>query len=339
MRVLFLGLGGVGQRHLRNLKALRPDAEIAAVRHGKRAFEITADLKADTSVDIAKKYAIIEFPRIAEAVARFRPDFAIIASPSSVHATQTIELLRAGVPVFLEKPISVDSLELDNIADLLGQGHGPVMVGYMLRFHPAFTKFRELFLSGLLGRLYSGQVVANTYMPDWHPYEGPKDFYAGRKDLGGGVILTNVHLIDLMVWLLGRPRTLWTLGGSLSPLKLDVEDSTVTLFDYPAPVSLHLSFVQKPVENFMTLRGENGRLRWDLGLASVVFDASDGKSQQYDFSSFSWNDMFVAELAHFIGAVEARAKPQAAYQDVLDGHRVALAMKQSLQSGQPMAFG
>ncbi len=40
MKVLFLGLGGVGQRYLRNLIQLMPDIEIAAVRHRKQLFEI-----------------------------------------------------------------------------------------------------------------------------------------------------------------------------------------------------------------------------------------------------------------------------------------------------------
>lgn len=53
VKVLFLGLGSVGQRHLRNLRQLRPGAGIAAVRHDDRWFEITPDLAADRSVDMA----------------------------------------------------------------------------------------------------------------------------------------------------------------------------------------------------------------------------------------------------------------------------------------------
>ena len=51
MRALFIGLGGVGQRHLRLLKEMYPDAEVAAVRTRRRIFEIDDDLKVNKNID------------------------------------------------------------------------------------------------------------------------------------------------------------------------------------------------------------------------------------------------------------------------------------------------
>lgn len=342
MKALFLGLGGIGQRHLRNLRTLHPEARIAAVRYANRTFEITSDLKADHSVDLVAKYEIALYPSIADAIAGFVPDVAIVASPTSVHTSQTVELLRAGLPVLLEKPISADREDLDEIARLVGEGRGPVMVGYMLRFHPGVRRLKELLDAGILGRLYSARIVAHAYMPDWHSYEGVKDFYAGRRDLGGGTILTNIHLIDLMYWMLGLPERLWCLGGSLSPFDFDVEDSTATLFDYridgrPVPVSLHLSFVQRPPKNAITFHGERGSLSWDLTGGKVVLAAtSPGASDEYDFSAFAWNDMFVAELKHFLDAVAEKTRPESDFESVRGGHLLALAMRDSLESGEPV---
>tara|TARA_Y100000294_G_C8324630_1_gene244106 strand:+ start:386 stop:577 length:192 start_codon:yes stop_codon:yes gene_type:complete len=56
MKTLFIGLGGVGQRHMRNLINLRKDVQIAAVRKYGRTFEITNSLHANKEVDIIKKY-------------------------------------------------------------------------------------------------------------------------------------------------------------------------------------------------------------------------------------------------------------------------------------------
>ena len=68
MHALFIGLGGIGQRHLRNYKELFPDGTVSAVRHSKRTFEISADLEADTSINIIEKFQIAEYSTISSAV-------------------------------------------------------------------------------------------------------------------------------------------------------------------------------------------------------------------------------------------------------------------------------
>lgn len=335
MKALFLGLGGVGQRHLRNLKALQPDAEIAAVRHGRRTFEITPALAADRSVDIEEKYAIRTFPTITAAVESFSPDLAVVATPSSLHGAQAAELAAAGVPVLLEKPLAHDEDAMDLLVGAANQSGTPVMIGYMLRFHPGVLKLRELIAAGAVGRLNSGHVVANTYMPDWHPYETPSDYYVGRQALGGGTILTNIHLIDLLVWIMGPPARLWCQGGKLSDLDIDVEDTISALFQFDGgvAVTLNMSFVQRPPLNVMTFRGTEGEISWNLAEAGVTLCRPDGRRETVAAEPVEWNDLFVAEMRAFIDAIEAGRAPSPALAEVLDGQRAAFALKRSLAEG------
>ena len=58
MRALFIGLGGAGQRHLRLLKEMYPDAEVAAVRTRRRIFEIDDDLKVNENINLEEKFGI-----------------------------------------------------------------------------------------------------------------------------------------------------------------------------------------------------------------------------------------------------------------------------------------
>lgn len=340
MRVLFLGLGGIGQRHLRNLRRLVPDCAIAAVRRRGRTFEITPELKADRSVNIVEKYGISLYPDIAQAVADFVPDCAVVATPSSAHVALTLELIRADVPVLLEKPISHDETGVDDLAHAVERSGVAVMVGYMLRFHPAVAKLRDLVRKEALGRIYGAHIVAHTFMPAWHEYEGVDEFYAGRADLGGGVVMTSIHLIDLMQWIFGTPRRVMCLGGRCSSQPIDVEDSVAGLFDYdrdgrPAPVTLNLSFVQRPMKNTITVMCEKGVMAWDLAAgATVVDNAANGDRQEFAFAEVSWNDLFVAEMRHFLDCVATRAMPEVSLSDAIGGHRVALAMKRSLTTGE-----
>lgn len=339
-RALFLGLGGIGQRHLRNLRQIEPDAQLAAVRHLGRAFEIRADLSADKGVDIVEKYGIQTFPDIATAVEGFRPTLAVVASPTSAHAAQTIALARAGVPILLEKPVCATDDELDAIIlDAARNSGTPIHVGYMLRFNPAVRHLMDVVASGVLGRLYGVRAEAHSFLPAWHPYESVTDFYAGRADLGGGVILTEIHLLDLLVEMFGRPQSLWTLGGALSPLDLAVEDTATTLMDCrrdgrPLPVTLATSFVQRPAQASIVVRGENGVVTWSLAENTVVVDnIADGGRQRTEFPGFERNEMFMAEMRHVLACCRGEAQPVAALERAADGQRTALAMRRSLQTG------
>lgn len=338
MRALFLGLGGVGQRHLRNLTQLVPDVEVAAVRHVGRAFEIGSTLAADHSVDIISKYAIRLFADIGQAVREFAPDFAVIASPTSAHAAQALELIGHGVPMLLEKPICADTAELEALLAAQAATGVPVAVAYMLRANPSVRRLLELMAARRLGRLYSIELLANSFMPAWHPYESYNSFYAGRKDLGGGAILTEVHLCDLLNTMLGLPRRVWSVGGQLSPFNLDVEDSVTAMMEYqvdgrPLPVTMTVSFVQRPVRFGITVKGERGTMVWDLLQTSLtVEDAVAGTSEVFAVPAFERNNMFVDEMRAFLDGLKT-GQFETSLPAVAGGQRIALAMKQSLESG------
>lgn len=338
MKALFLGLGGIGQRHLRNLRLLVPEVGIAAVRHGGRRFEIKPDLSVDRDTDIIKKYDIAVYDSVDIAVAT-RPDFAIVATPSNTHAALAMQLVEEGIPVFVEKPAATARDEFTRLRDLAEKKGVAVMVGYMLRFDPAVRAFKTELQRGTVGQINSVQVTANTFMPGWHPYEDYRALYAARQELGGGVILTNIHLIDLLGWIFGRPTRLWCVGGRLSRYETDVEDVVAALLEYnldgrSLPVSLDMSFVQRPVENSITVRGEDGYLTWNLADNSVVHETADGGSKKlHTTPKPDWNQLFVDELSHFIDCLTAGRANEAALEESAAGHSIAFAMKDSLASG------
>ena len=103
MKVLFIGLGGIGQRHLRILKKILPDAKISAVRHSGRVNEITDTLQLNSDVNIERKYDIDIYTSIEEAVID-KPDFAIVANPTSLHVETAFELVKNKIPVLSLSP-------------------------------------------------------------------------------------------------------------------------------------------------------------------------------------------------------------------------------------------
>ena len=101
MNVLFIGLGGAGQRHLRNLLFLFPDAQISALRYKNRNFEITKNLIADYHTNIISKYNI----KIIESfddIHKIKPDFAIVSNPTSKHLDVSEKLVDLDTPHILK---------------------------------------------------------------------------------------------------------------------------------------------------------------------------------------------------------------------------------------------
>jgi len=334
MKALFLGLGGIGQRHLRNLLQIMPDADLGAVRHSDRAFEIGYDLQPDYNVDIMEKYGITRLSSLNEAI-DWKPGFAIIASPTSAHMTQTTALVKAGIPVFLEKPISADSEGLDELLALSEERNVPVMVGYMFRFHPGVKRFMQLVDEQATGRQHTMHIQLNSYMPAWHSYEKYNEFYAGRKDLGGGAVLSEIHELDLLAAMLGKPKVVYSSGGKLSSLDLDVEDTACSLMEFsrdnrPFPVTMQMSFIQRPPTRRITLYAEQGTISWEGMTSQVTVTHTENGVSEEDFSDFDRNQMFTDELQHFIDCLEHPTAPLTNLKSVMTGHKLALTLKEKL---------
>jgi predicted dehydrogenase len=336
MKALFIGLGGIGQRHLRNLLKLRPDVQIAAVRHKGRTFEITDTLTANHDVNIVDKYQIKVYSTLNDALS-FYPDFALVTNPTSLHLSTCQELVDYGIPVLVEKPLSATPEGLANLLNSAFKKKVEVAVGYQLRFHPCAKKLKSLIDQNYLGKLFSVQILINSYMPEWHPYENYKDYYVGRKDLGGGVVLTEIHEIDLLHWYMGTPNKLWAVGGKLSSLDLDVEDTVDVLIEYEfngtkLPVSIHMSYVQPPPSRQFIIRGEKGTLTWEMG-NGIIMNSISQNSEHFIPENFERNQMFIDLIADFMDSIESGKPSKTSLKKIIGGHKTALRIKDSLVSG------
>ncbi len=110
MRILMVGLGGIGQRHARNLRALLGDSvEITAYRVRRQMHVVTPAMSADANRNVEDEYSICTFSTLEEALAQ-KPDVAFVCNPSSMHVPAALACMRAGCDVFIEKPVS-DSLD------------------------------------------------------------------------------------------------------------------------------------------------------------------------------------------------------------------------------------
>jgi predicted dehydrogenase len=339
MRVLFCGLGGIGQRHLRNLRRIVPPEvlEIHAYRVLGRNKKLRDDLSIEADRSIVDDYDIIVHSDMAQAL-EASPQAVFICNPSSLHTDLALQAAGAGAHIFIEKPVADTLGGLEELQELVETRQLVCCVGYNFRFHPALARIKELIVQGHFGNLLAASSEIGEYLPNWHRYEDYRRMYASRADLGGGVILSQIHEMDLIYWFFGLPSTIYTLGGKLSSLEVDVEDSASSLMQYEGalgrfPITLHQDYLQRPPVRRFKVVGDGGLAVVDLIQNHLTVCNAEGDTiERWDGSNFQRNDMFLAQMRHFLDCVSGKDTPKVNLHDGIQSLRLALAAKQSLAS-------
>jgi len=296
---------------------------------------------ADHERNVEEVYSIRSFDSLDQALAE-KPDAAFVCNPSSLHVAVTRACLEAGCDVFIEKPLS-DSLDgTAELVALAARHNSIVMVGYQLRFHPCVVKLQEVVASGVLGSLLGVRATIGEYLPNWHPYEDYRIMYAARADLGGGVVLTQIHELDFLYSIFGTPSRVYALGGHWSDLEVDVEDTASTLMETAyagrvLPIQLHTDYLQSPANRQCEVIGDRGRVVMDLQAQTVTTYARNVPTPDvFRIENFDRNNLFLDQTRHFLDCVRTRSKPVVDLHDGIQSLRMALAIKQSIATHSPV---
>jgi predicted dehydrogenase len=341
MKVLMVGLGGIGQRHVRNMRALLGSGvEISAYRTRGQAHVLTDQLTIEPGSDLEEKYNIKKtYGDIDEAIAQ-KPEAVFICNPTSLHIPVALPAARAGCHLFIEKALSHNLDGVEELINVVEEKNLVALVAYQMRFHPCLKYLHSLLKQRAIGRVVAVRAEVGEYLPGWHTYEDYRQMYASRRDLGGGVVISQIHEMDYLYWLFGPPKRVFALGGHLSSLEIDVEDTASILMEcvfegQPMPVHLHQDYLQRPPGRTCQVIGDAGKILLDFHALKVnVFDARGELSGARTFEGFQRNQLFIDVLNHFLACVEGKEKPVVSVRDGAESLKIALAAKRSIETGE-----
>lgn len=128
-------------------------------------------------------------------------DGIVIATPSALHAEQSIQALERGMAVFCQKPLGRSAAEAASVVAAAREADRLLSVDFSYRYAAATQAVAELVRGGSLGRIFAADLVFhNAYGPD-------KLWFYDRAQSGGGCVMDlGVHLIDLLLWLFDYPQ-------------------------------------------------------------------------------------------------------------------------------------
>lgn len=144
MKVLFIGLGSIGQRHLRNLYKLYGN-ELTIIAYRVRGFQMTFSetMQIRKNIDLEKEYNIKSFTNLEKALAE-KPDIAFISNVTRAHIPCAIAAAKASCDIFLEKPISDNMDGVAELKQIVEEKNLKVFVGFQNRYHPAIQMTKKL---------------------------------------------------------------------------------------------------------------------------------------------------------------------------------------------------
>jgi predicted dehydrogenase len=294
-----VGLGSIGTRHARNLAA--------------SGYEVVGfDPSEERREQFARRFDRAAVHASLDGALEDDCDFAIIASPNRFHLAQALTLARAALHLLIEKPLAADSNGLDALCEEVAKRKLVAMVGSNWKFHPMLKRMHELLAAGDIGRPLAVQALGGQYLPDWHPHEDYRQMYSSRSELAGGALLDS-HDIDYVSWLLGPVVSVSCRAMTTGTLEIDTEDLVCLTMEFASGVlgTLQLDYLQHPYARRIHVTGESGTLAWDVVQNELVhYPRAEKIWRRWKPSvSYDLNDMYVAELEHFVRCVREGGAP------------------------------
>ncbi len=326
-RILIVGYGSIGKRHLGLGRELFPRANIQVLRH--------------TACDEVPQHATGCLVRLQDAIA-FSPQIAVIANPAPLHIGVALPLAKIGVHMLIEKPIATSVEGIEELEATCRIHNAVCLTGYNLRYQPAMHQFKQSIESQLIGNVLSVRCETGQYLPSWRPDTDYRMSVSARKSLGGGVLLELSHELDYLRWIFGEVEWVNATLRRQSSLAIDVEDTAHLLLgfaknrdDRQLIASLNMDFVRHDTTRLCTAIGDNGSLRWNALQGSVGHFVPGGQSWQEVFRQLPQRDeTYRAEWQHFLSCIAGRSRVSVSPRDGLEVMRIIDAARRSDSSGE-----
>ncbi|WP_367923954.1 Gfo/Idh/MocA family protein [uncultured Ruthenibacterium sp.] len=280
MKVLFVGLGSIGTRHLKNLNTIAQEKGLQVESWALRSSDrpLPEDVRSLLAGEV----------RTLKEEDRF--DAAFITNPTSLHFS-TLGMLRGKVEsLFIEKPI-FDRTDV-TLSECIAPGQ-KAYVAAPMRWCGVMLALKRR-LASL--KPYSARVICSSYLPDWRPGVDYRTVYSAHRDMGGGVTIDLIHEWDYLVELFGKPLEMYNFKGTYSDLEIDSDDLSVYIARYPSMlVEVHLDYFGREYRRSLELFCKDGTVTADFGKGTLTL--ADGTVEHWDEPV---NQRYLREMDYFL---------------------------------------
>ena len=298
-RILVVGLGSMGKRRVRNLARLGVERIVGF------------DPRADRRDEAAAKYGIETVTSFDEGLA-IGPDACVISTPPDLHAVYALGAACRGISFFTEAGVFDDDIDaLKREVDKHAVVAAPSCTA---RYYPGPQAIRRRVAEGGIGTPHAFVYHSGQWLPDWHPWEDYRDFYASRRATGACREIVPFELAWL-TYIFGDVTAVQAFKGKLSQLDADIDDVYQALYAFNSGVHGMMQvdvLARAPVRHFRLI-GSDGSLEWDA-IANEVRHFRAGAADwervslargtvEAQYVQWSAEEAYVEEMRDFLAAV------------------------------------
>lgn len=318
VRVGFVGVGGIAQGHLNNVKK-SPSSELVAV----------CDIVEERAKAASDKFGAKAYTNFEDMIKKEKLQALYVCVPPHAHGKAELLAAENGVSLFVEKPLASDPLTPEKIAKTISRKGVIGSVGYNWRYSDMTDKALEVLKDRTIG-LVVGYWMGGLPGVAW---------WRVKAQSGGQAVEQTTHIFDMARCLGGEVKTVYASAG-LQCMKdvenLDVEDaSAVNLgFRNGAPgVILSTCMLSQGYRAMISVFSKDLALEHTQGSLRIMTPTEERLLK-------SRVDPYAKEDEIFLEAVSTGnvAKIRSPYDDALKTHRVTMAANSSMQTGKPVVL-
>lgn len=280
MKIIFFGLGSIGQGH----------AKILLENYHFDLFAFRSGMN-DTPnfLGIKELYSWDE-------VERLKPDVAFITNPTYLHIETAIKCAKIGCKLFIEKPIDKDMDGLEELIKIIKEKKLVTYVAYNLRFHPIIVKLKKYIEDH---KVLHTRVVCTSFLPNWRPNTDYLKSYSANTNMGGGVILDLSHEIDYSSYLLGDVKNITGSYSRRSNLTVNAEDYANLLIDTKASsVNIHINFLSHHSQRYVQIDFDDMTVIGDIINAEIKEYKNEILEKSYKLK-YDKGQAYVTQIKYF----------------------------------------
>jgi len=340
VKIAIMGAGLIGRRHAAQVMA-QPAATLSAIVD-----------PASAGRTFAEEIGVAWYPALDAIPASERPNGVIVATPNQLHVENGLELVAAGIPLLVEKPIADSVAGARKLVAAAEQAKVPLLVGHHRRHNPMIREAREVITAGRLGRVLtlSGQFWLlkpdGYFAAEWRRQEG-----------GGPVLLNLIHDIDLFRYLCGEivsvqaqssravrgnpaeetaVALLRFADGTLGTIS--VSDTVVSPWSWELTAGENPNFPRQE-QSCYQIGGTHGSLTIpQLELWDHPGERGWEEPLRRERIPFAPEDPLQAQIRHFCAVIRGEEAPLVSGREGLATLAVIEAVKQAARSGEAVAL-
>ena len=271
-RVVIIGAGGIGKRHIKGyLETKRVTLSI-----------VEPDVKKINT--IRKEFSIDKTFTSIEQVNFDEYNLAVICSPANMHVGAMKICAQNNLSFMVEKPLSTSMEGIDEVIELVKKNNLFARVGYTRRSSLVSRALKNQIDSNKVGDVKLVYINSSQEFPKYRP--DYQSIYYARPEMGGGAILdAATHMIDQLIWIIGRPKEVGCMFDRLVLRGTKTEDTCLIniRFENGIMANITVNQFQKPNINSYEFIGTKGNLKMDHSILRFSDDDSGRWKEEKDY--------------------------------------------------------